>query len=95
MRFAWDDAKNRKNIIKHKISFEVALNVFKDKNRVELFDIFHSEIEDRYICIGIINGVAYLITVVYTERRDVIRIISARRATKRERKLYYDSLQRH
>ena len=60
-----------------------------------MFDIFHSEIEDRYICIGIINGVAYLITVVYTERRDVIRIISARKATKRERKLYYDSLQRH
>lgn len=54
--------------------------------------MFHSEIEDRYICIGIINGVAYLITVVYTERRDVIRIISARKATKRRRQLYYDGL---
>lgn len=92
MRFEWDDEKNRRNIIKHKISFETAVNVFKDKNRVELFDILHSEIEDRYICIGIINGVAYLITVVYTERRDVIRIISARKATKRERQLYYDGL---
>ena len=92
MRFEWDDEKNRRNIIKHKISFETAVNVFKDKNRVELFDILHSEIEDRYICIGIINGVAYLITVVYTERRDIIRIISARKATKRERQLYYDGL---
>jgi len=92
VRFEWDDEKNRRNIIKHKISFETAVNVFKDKNRVELFDILHSEIEDRYICIGIINGVAYLITVVYTERRDVIRIISARKATKRERQLYYDGL---
>ena len=55
-------------------------------------DIFHSDKEDRYICIGIINGVAYLVTVVYTERGDKIRIISARKATKLERKLYYDNL---
>lgn len=92
MRFTWDNNKNRINIIKHNISFEIALNVFKDKNKVEFFDMFHSDIEERYICIGVINGVAYLVTVVYTERKDMIRIISARKATKRERKLYYDNL---
>lgn len=58
--------------------------------RLELYDDVHSDIEDRYITIGEINGVAIVVFVVYTERDDAIRLISARKATKQERRAYYD-----
>ena len=58
--------------------------------RLELYDDVHSDIEDRYITIGEINGVAIVVFVVYTERGDAIRLISARKATKQERRAYYD-----
>ena len=54
-------------------------------------DELHSEDEDRYITIGQINGVAVVVMVVYTERDPVIRIISARLATKREKEAYYNA----
>lgn len=55
-----------------------------------LYDDVHSDTEDRYITIGEINGVAIIVFVVYTERDDAIRLISARKATKQERRAYYD-----
>ena len=58
--------------------------------RLEVYDDVHSDIEDRYITIGEINGVAIVVFVVYTERDDAIRLISARKATKQERRAYYD-----
>ena len=90
MQFEWDDEKEKINIRKHGIDFTTAAHVFEDKNRLELYDEAHSDIEDRYITIGIINGTAYIVTVVYTERGDAIRLISARKATERERRKYYD-----
>lgn len=90
MLFEWDDNKEKKNIIKHGIDFSTAALVFRDKNRIEIFDDEHSAYEDRYITIGQINGVAIVIMVVYTERENVIRLISARKATKQERSIYYD-----
>ena len=69
---------------------KTAAHVFKDKNRIEYYDIEHSAFEDRYITIGEIDEVLIVILVVYTERSDVIRIISARKATKQERRAYYD-----
>ena len=90
MIFEWDEEKNKANVKKHGIDFETAAHVFKDKNRIEYYDIVHSVFEDRYITIGEIDEVLIVILVVYTERSDAIRIISARKATKQERRAYYD-----
>lgn len=90
MQFEWDDEKEQKNIKKHGIDFETASRVFQDENRIEIYDEAHSEYEDRYITIGIINGIAYVLMVVYTERDEAIRLISARKATAKERSMYYD-----
>ena len=89
MQFEWDDEKEKINIIKHGIDFTTAARVFKDENRLELYDEAHSDVEDRYITIGLIDEVAYLVMVVYTEREEAIRLISARKATQKERRMYY------
>ena len=89
MVFDWDDEKEQANIVKHGIDFSTAALVFGDANRIEKYDEVHSLDEDRYITIGQINGVAIVVMVVYTERDQAIRIISARLATKREREAYY------
>lgn len=64
--------------------------MFGDDNRIEKYDDLHSISEDRYITIGEINGIAVIVVVVYTEREDSIRIISARLATKIEKEAYYN-----
>ena len=87
LQFEWDSEKAAINIKKHGISFEVATNVFFDEERIEIFDEAHSIGEDRYITIGLAGEVLF---VVYTERTPKIRLISARLATARERKIYYD-----
>lgn len=92
MLFEWDIAKEQINIKKHGISFSVAKFVFNDDERIEIFDKVHSIDEERYITIGLINQVPVIATVVYTEREQKIRIISARKATAEERRMYYDGL---
>lgn len=92
MQFEWDEEKNKVNIKKHKIDFTVAKFVFKDENRIEIFDELHSIDEERYITIGLINQVPMVVMVVYTERGQRIRLISARQATSKERRIYYDGL---
>ena len=87
MRYIWDANKELINIQKHGISFKLAAMVFKDYNRVEKYDAEHSIDEDRYNTIG---KVGKLLFVVYTERKNSIRIISARLATEYERRIYYD-----
>lgn len=94
MQFEWDDEKEQINISKHGIDFSTAALVFGDDNRLEYYDALHSENEDRYITIGLIDGIAYLVMVVYTERGEAIRLISARKATKQEWRRYYDNSQR-
>ena len=89
MQFEWDDEKEKINIIKHGIDVTTAARVFKDENRLELYDEAHSDFEDRYITIGLIDEIAYLVMVVYTEREEAIRLISARKATQKERRMYY------
>lgn len=88
MKFTWDDNKNSKNIEKHGISFYTAAKVFDDPNYIEIYDSEHSVEEDRYIAIGFVNKVLF---VVFTERKDSVRLISARVATELERSLYYDN----
>lgn len=87
MKFEWDEEKNIINKEKHKISFETAAYVFDDPHYIEMFDFEHSADEDRYIAIGKVRDVLF---VVFTERKDAIRLISARLATNAERGLYYD-----
>ncbi len=87
MKFEWDENKNLINKQKHKISFETAAYVFDDPYYIEMFDFEHSGDEDRYIAIGKVGEVLF---VVFTERKDSIRLISARLATNVERSLYYD-----
>lgn len=86
MLFEWDEEKNAANVRKHGIDFEEAAHVFEDDDRIEIYDMSHSGEEDRYNTIGMVNNVLF---VVYTERREAIRIISARLATRRERSVYY------
>lgn len=91
MLFEWDDNKEQINIKKHGMDFETASHVFDDDNRLEIYDDLHSDYEDRYITIGMIDEITCIAMVVYTERgTDVIRIISARKATPKERRKYYD-----
>lgn len=92
MLFEWDDNKEQINIRKHGIGFSVAKFVFNDDGRIEIFDKVHSIDEERYITIGFIEQVPIIVTVVYTERGQKIRIISARKATAEERRMYYDGL---
>ena len=82
----WDDVKNERNFKKHKIYFEDAAWIFLDENRLEYFDELHSDDEDRIKVIGMIDKI---LTVIYTERADRYRIISARYATKKEEAEYY------
>ena len=87
--FEWDDHKNAINKAKHNISFEAAAYVFSDPYRIIIDDYLHSEDEDRLITIGRANKILF---VVYTERGDVIRLISARKATPKERGYYYNRI---
>ena len=82
----WDENKNAINIKKHGISFQTAALVFADTRRIEYYDKLHSIDEDRYIVLGCVHGILY---VVYTMRGEAARIISARMATETERRLYY------
>lgn len=92
MDFEWDIQKEQKNIAKHGLDFSTSILVFGDENRLEFYDVEHSDTEDRYITIGAIDGVVTIVYVAYTERNRVIRIISARGATRREKEVYYESI---
>lgn len=82
----WDDRKNQINIKKHGISFETAALVFADEERIEYYDKLHSQNEDRYVVLGCVQGILY---VVYAMRGEAFRLISARMATPTERRIYY------
>ena len=85
--YEWDSEKEALNIRKHGLDFNTAVLVFEDENYIEWYDAAHSEAEDRYNVLGMVHDVLF---VVYTERRDNIRNISARLATAEESSLYYD-----
>lgn len=88
-RFEWDTDKAKANLSKHAISFEEAKTVFADPLSITMADPDHSVEECRFIDVGVSSQGEVLI-VVYTEREAVIRIISARRATRLERRVYED-----
>lgn len=89
VRFEWDAAKAAANSRKHRVSFEEAKTVFYDDFAVQFFDEDHSSGEERFIMLGMSSN-ARLLVVCHCERLhgDVIRIISARRATRNEAAFY-------
>lgn len=89
MRFDWDPAKAATNLQKHQVSFEEAKTVFFDDFAVQFFDAEHSQAEERFIMLGM-SSTARLLVVCHCERAEgeVIRIISARRATRGESAFY-------
>ncbi|MGL5193273.1 MAG: BrnT family toxin [Chroococcales cyanobacterium] len=87
MEFEWNEAKAASNFVKHGVSFEEAKTVFADPLYVDFYDPDHSEEEDRYIIMGE-SQQGRLLLVAYTERGNVIRIISARTVTQSERRTY-------
>ena len=87
LKFIWDNDKALKNLKKHSVSFEDATTVFTGPLSLTISDVLHSHDEERFIIIGqsIENK---MIVVIHTDLWDTIRIMSARLATKRERKNY-------
>jgi uncharacterized DUF497 family protein len=90
LEFEWDPAKAELNLKEHGISFDEATTVFRDTLSITISDPDHSDSEDRFIDIGVSYRMQLLV-VSYTERKDKIRIISARRATRAERKNYEET----
>ncbi len=91
--FNWDEVKNISNFNKHKIWFEEAQTVWADPMAAEFFDSDHSDEEDRFIRIGYSSN-RRLLLVVFCERSNgkTIRIVSAREATKKEKKDYEEGI---
>jgi len=97
MRFDWDEEKNRLNLKRHKIRFETAVLIFEDPHAVTIPDRLHDEEEERFITVGRLEG-EIILFVINTEREidgeEVIRLLSARKATPSERKIYEAAQQR-
>lgn len=89
IRFEWDENKNEINKKKHKISFEEAKTVFYDSEALVITDPEHSQEEERFIILGLSKKANLLVVChCYRAADTVIRIISARKATKTESKQY-------
>jgi uncharacterized DUF497 family protein len=86
-RFEWSDAKARANLRKHGVSFEVARLVFDDPAMIDRIDDRDDYGEDRFNAIGMVRG--ELLTVTFAERNERYRIVSARKATRREQNDYF------
>ncbi len=88
-RFSWDARKAKQNIKKHRVSFEEAATVFYDENAIEFFDPDHSKDEDRFLMLGLSWRLRVLVVCYCLQKRgSEIRIISVRKATKKEEKVY-------
>ncbi len=88
MDFIWDEEKAVSNAQKHKVDFRTATLVFLDPARIEEYDGVHSVHEERWLTPGLVQD--DVLFVVFTERDDVTRIISARKANKHEQEKYYN-----
>ncbi len=93
LRFDWDPDKARLNRHQHGIAFEEAQTAFDDPHARIIDDPDHSEVEPRAILLGYTQR-NRLLVVVFAEREDVIRMISARKATRKERKTYEEKIRR-
>ncbi len=87
VNFEWDEEKAKANLKKHKVTFDEAATVFLDPFSITILDPDHSVEEQRHVDIGS-SDKGHILVVVYTERGSNTRIISTRKATSSERKLY-------
>jgi uncharacterized DUF497 family protein len=88
MEFEWDPAKAEYNVAKHGVTFDYATRAFLDPRRIGCEDSRRDYREERRITLGKIGERVF--AVVYTQRRDMVRLISARKANPREQRQYYD-----
>ena len=91
--FEWDPNKAKENLKIHGVSFDEASTAFRDTLSLAIYDPLHSDEEDRFVLIGNSHK-DRLLVVVHTERGDNIRVISARKASKKERKQYEENAKR-
>lgn len=88
--FEWNNTKNKTNQEKHKVSFEEAETVFFDEKAIEFNDPDHSIEEERFLLLGFSQNLKVLVVChCYRDDESIIRIISARKATKKEQKAYF------
>jgi uncharacterized DUF497 family protein len=95
VRFEWDDKKDLANLRNHGVAFDEAKTVFYDENAIEFYDEDHSCKEVRLLMIGLSSKLRILLvsyTVMEGKDKDIIRIISSRKATKKEQKIYFERL---
>jgi uncharacterized DUF497 family protein len=89
LSFTWDNSKNQSNLKKHKVSFDEAKSVFYDERSILFHDEDHSDTEERFILLGMSDNARILIVChCILENNTIIRIISARKATKTESNYY-------
>ena len=88
IQFDWDPKKAQVNLRKHKVSFEDAQSVFSDERALLIDDPDHSEEEDRFVLLGLSASLRLLVVVHALREKDVIRLISARKATRLETRQY-------
>lgn len=89
IRFEWDPSKARSNEAKHGVSFEEASTAFSDDSGLVISDPDHSDDEDRFVLLGLSSGLRLLVVVhCFRDEDEVIRLISARKATRRETNYY-------
>ena len=88
MNFEWDEVKEKLNIAKHRVDFSEAKSVFADEYGLVVFDEDHSSDEERFYLLGMSDKERILLVVHCYRENDTIRIISARKATAREKKQY-------
>ena len=86
-KFEWDQEKAARSVVKHSVSFDEAVSVFGDALALTFADTDHSESEDRSRTYGM-SSKSRLLVVVHTERRNNVRIISARKVTRYEKSIY-------
>jgi len=91
LTFEWDPKKDRTNIRKHGVSFEEARSVFTDSNARLIHDPDHSEDEDRFVLLGLSRNLRTLVVChCYRKSEEKIRIISARKANRKETTYYWE-----
>jgi hypothetical protein len=93
--FEWDRKKEAANFRNHQVSFDEARTIFYDENAIEFYDEDHSVEESRFLMIGLSSKLRILLvsyTIMEGKDEDIIRIISSRKATKKEREIYFERL---
>lgn len=94
LAFEWDEGNINKNFLKHKVTNKEAEEAFENRYKLIIGDEKHSGVETRYLILGITSGKRKL-SIIFTIRKNKVRVISARDMNKKERRLYEEKFKRH